>query len=65
AGAGNQSLCQVVVDAPVALTVGIGQRAVGHGGTEPQPIRASSFPEFFSHYGLGISHSKLSFSVSG
>ena len=38
AGAGDQSLGQIVVDAPVAFAVGVGQSAMGDGGTKAQPI---------------------------
>src|SRR5208283_2164389 len=37
-GAGDQQLRQVMVDAPVARTIGIGQRAMRDGRTKPQPV---------------------------
>ncbi len=38
AGAGDQSLRQIVIDAPVARAIGVGQRAMGDGGTKAQVI---------------------------
>jgi hypothetical protein len=61
AGAGDQALRQIVVDAPVTLAVGISQRAAGHGGAEPQPIKlvVPGAQANFYYVGQAIPISKL------